>query len=78
MKTYIINVLIALDQLVNALVGGWPDETLSSYSYRIHRDGKPWGFLMKVIDRLFWWQPNHCYTAYLLEQSRRQFPPELR
>ena len=28
--TYAVRVLIALDQLGNALLGGWPDETFSS------------------------------------------------
>ena len=27
---YLHNLLVACDQLVNAAIGGWPDETLSS------------------------------------------------
>lgn len=34
MMAYIKNVLIALDQLANALIGGWPDESLSSRAWR--------------------------------------------
>jgi len=30
MKQYVINILISLDQLGNALIGGDPDETISS------------------------------------------------
>jgi hypothetical protein len=75
-------VLIALDQLLTALVGGWADETLSSYAYRLHRDGKPWGRVwLPVIDWFFWTafrQANHCLAAYIEERERRQFPPELR
>ena len=37
--TYMEGVLIALDQLFNALVGGWPDETLSSRCWRWSKDG---------------------------------------
>lgn len=34
MLGYIKNVLIGVDQLVNAVIGGWPDESLSSRSWR--------------------------------------------
>lgn len=37
--TYGKKVLIAFDQLVNALAGGWQDETLSSRCYRWARAG---------------------------------------
>ena len=32
--TYGKRTLIAVDQLINTLLGGWPDETLSSRCYR--------------------------------------------
>lgn len=37
--TYGKKVLIAFDQLVNALAGGWPDETLSSRAWRWEKNG---------------------------------------
>ena len=37
--TYGKRTLIAFDQLINTLLGGWPDETLSSRCYRWARDG---------------------------------------
>ena len=37
--TYGKRTLIAVDQLLNTLLGGWPDETLSSRCYRWARDG---------------------------------------
>lgn len=37
--TYLEGVLIALDQFINAILGGWPDETLSSRCWRWSRDG---------------------------------------
>lgn len=64
--------LIALDQLLNAVLGGWADETLSSRSYR----EKP--RLAKLIDLLFWFDKDHCYESYVSEQLRMQMPPELR
>lgn len=44
-------VAIAWDQLINALAGGWPDETLSSRAYRRRKKGKP--RLEKAINTLF-------------------------
>lgn len=83
-RWYVWNLLCALDQLVNALCNGWCDETMSSHAYRLHRDGKPWGWLMRVYDALFFWQKRpagtmgHCHWAYLREGDRYQVPPEMR
>lgn len=78
--SYLIRVLLALDQLANVvLCNGDPDETMSATSYRMHRDGRFWGFMMPVIDLLFWWQgPGHCFNAYLKELARTQYPDEYR
>lgn len=80
MKAWIIQVLIALDQCVNALIpGGWADETLSSRAYRMRLKGhKYWGWTASAIDMLFFWQKGHCEQAYLDEMGRRQSPPEQR
>ena len=70
-------VLIAVDQLVNAIVGGWPDETLSSRCYRWARDGvRAWP--LRVVDGLFFWEKEHCKSSYRSERLGRQSPPELR
>lgn len=70
-------VAVALDQLVNALLGGWPDETLSSRAWRWELAGKR-SWPRKVIDRLFFWESEHCRESYESELARRQWPPELR
>ena len=69
---------IAIDQLINTLFGGWADETISSVAWRKRHEGKGWAILRRVIDTLFFWQTNHCRTAYESEKNRRQLPPELR
>ena len=70
-------ILIALDQLVNTLAGGWPDETLSSRCYRWARDGvRAWP--CKLVDGLFFWQREHCKSSYESEREGRQSPSELR
>lgn len=80
MRNWAYQVFIACDQLINALLGGYGDETLSSYSYRLDRDGKPWGrFWRPLIDALFFWQgPEHCRKAYEKERQRIHLPPEMR
>ena len=71
------SVLIALDQLVNAILAGWPDETLSSRAWRWEKNGvRSWP--RRLIDALFFREKAHCRNAYLSEKARRQLPPELR
>jgi hypothetical protein len=71
--------LISVDQTLNTIAGGWADETLSARTYRNSRDGhSKWITAHKIIDAIFFWQPNHCYGSYLSETSRRQLPAEYR
>lgn len=68
-------VLVAIDQLVNTLLGGMADETLSARAWRHHLDGsRDWP--SKVIDALFFWQDNHCQHAYESEINRKQLPKD--
>lgn len=69
-------VLIGLDQLVNALLGGWPDETLSSRCWRLSLAGRDWP--RRLVDRLLFWDRNHCRESFESERLGRQLPPELR
>lgn len=84
MKWYVVNLLCAVDQFINALFGGWCDETMSSHAYRLWRDDKPFGWLMRVYDVLFFWQTlppgarGHCHGAYMKERERYQSPPDQR
>jgi hypothetical protein len=70
MKRWFFNVLIAIDQLINTLVGGEPDETLSSAAFRMHEQGKFWGWTMHLINGLFF-DSAHCANAYLSERNRK-------
>ena len=85
LKEYGMQCFIAFDQLCNALIPpldgtlSYADETLSARSYRAHRDGKLLGKItMPVIDLLFFWQTNHCLSAYQAEVERKQYPAEYR
>ena len=73
-------VLIALDQTLNCCVKlsdgwGYPDETLSARAYRL-REQHPW--LIRWIDRVFFWEKHHCQASYGSELARAHFPDEYR
>lgn len=70
-------VLVAIDQLANTLIGGYADETLSSRAYRHYKDGSR-KLPYKIINVIFWWQDDHCKEAYESEMNRTQLPPEFR
>ena len=71
-------VLIAIDQLANTLLGGWADETLSSRAWRQHKRKKRWYIMKNIIEVIFFWQKEHCKSAYESERNRLQLPPEFR
>ena len=65
-------IAVAIDQLVNALLGGMADETLSARAYRTRSP------LERYIDAIFFWDENHCRTSFQSELERRQLPPQYR
>lgn len=69
MGQYLLNILISFDRFVNTLLGGDPEETLSSVAYRKHRDGARFGFMMKLINAIFA-NPDHCEDAYRYDRSQ--------
>lgn len=77
--SYLKSVLIALDQLLNALLGGWPDETFSSRAWRWHSCGtRSWPCkLLDFIGNKFG-DKDHCFQSFESERLRAQQPPELR
>jgi hypothetical protein len=69
-------ILIAIDQLFNALAGGWPDESISSRAWRWDQAGvRHWP--RRWIDALFR-NPDHCQQSFEAERDGRQLPPEAR
>lgn len=79
MPGYAYKLLVACDQLLNALLDGWPDETLSSRCWRWHKDDvRSWPcHWLDTLAALFG-DEDHCRSAYDSERRRRQLPPELR
>lgn len=79
LQHYIKQNLLAIDQLVNTLIGGYADETLSSRAYRASRRAGHWRWRVcaRVINFLFR-DPEHCFKAYKSERIGKQLPPEFR
>ena len=85
-RPYWIGVLIGIDQLVNAMLGGYNDETLSSRAYRgasAINAKRRWRWARAAIDALFWRDRQtfpggvvirHCQLAYLGELAREHLP----
>lgn len=71
------NILIAVDQLINTMAGGYPDETFSSRCWRWSKDGKR-DWPRKIVDDILFWDKDHCRESYESELLRRQCPPEMR
>lgn len=77
MWAYLKQVLIGLDQLLNTLMGGWADETLSSRAWRHYVKGD-YKWPKVLIDGVLFFDPDHCRQSYLSEIERRQLKPEMR
>jgi hypothetical protein len=72
-RDWLYQVVVALDQTSNAICGGFADETMSSRAYRMnHR--YPFKTYEKIINALFFWQPDHCRKAYESELTGKQRP----
>ena len=69
--------LIALDQTVNTIAGGWADETLSARAHR-QQHKRHWAVSRRVINTIFFWQTDHCAESYESERVRFQLPAEYR
>ena len=78
MKQYLLNIAIALDQLINALRGGSPDETLSAAAWRTEQKGRLLGRIFRpLIDLLFLpLERDHCYKSFESERIGRHLPKE--
>lgn len=73
--------LLAVDQLVNAIFAGSADETISARSYRMATRPDPkrrWVVARRLIDWLFWFDPGHTQAAYLAEVERQHMRGEYR
>lgn len=75
-RGYLAKLGDAVSQLVNALIGGAPDESLSGRSYRIvmlQQAGAPWRWqaIHRAAELLFFWQGGrHTENAFFADLER--------
>jgi hypothetical protein len=69
--------LISIDQVLNTVLGGWADETVSARAWRLRERSTRWKYTMLVINAIFF-DSLHCAKSYTSELTRRQLPPEYR
>lgn len=71
---YWLNLAIAFDQLINVLLLGHADETLSARLYRNKDVSIYWFTSYKLVNLIFFLQKDHCYSSYLSERDRKHLP----
>lgn len=62
-RRYLLNILISIDQFVNTVFGGSPDETISSAVGRKAIEGRRWALILEsIINPIFavLGDDNHC------------------
>lgn len=82
LKQRLSNVSVSVNQLIGTILSlgaKYPDETMSSYSWRLETNGRIFGvFFRPLIDALLFWEPDHCRGAWMDEKARRHMPPSMR
>ena len=68
LKRYLWNILIAIDQLFNALFFGYPDETMSSRMGK-RQDIKPYKFICNVLNIV---DKNHCENSIEEDEGKQE------
>ncbi len=62
--SYTRRILISIDQLLNTLAGGWPDETVSSRLGKKARAGNQYAKVACwLIGKVFFHNTRHCTEA---------------
>lgn len=69
MKRYFWNILISIDQFFNTLLGGDPDETLSSRMGKRVNDCKICYLLCKLLN-IF--EKDHCEKSIERDEGKRE------
>ena len=60
---YLDRVGTASSIFTNVVLGGASNQTLSARNWELKRQGQ-FNFV-KVIDKLFWFEPNHCQISWV-------------
>lgn len=68
MHKYFWNILISIDQLGNTILGGDPDETISSRCFKLIKTCYLCRFFCWIADKI---DPNHCEKSVELDEGKR-------
>lgn len=72
MSAYIFNVLLAIDCLASAILGGQPGESLSGRAGSAYLEGKLRGKIFAPIINFIMLNKNHCVRAVAGDKLRAQ------
>lgn len=62
--SYVTRIAAWLSQGINCVVlGGSPDQTVSARAY-LNQKEEYWDVVYKWINKLFFWQQNHCKESH--------------
>ena len=69
---YFVRIGSALSVLINVILGGKSNQTLSARQYDLKKRGK--FNLVRIIDLVFFWHPQHCLSSwtnwYIIEKKK--------
>ena len=70
---YFIRVFVGIDQLLNCILGGSPDHTISGrVGYQsLVTEKWYWVGLEAVINFLWFWAPNHCANSIEWDEVKK-------
>jgi len=77
LRSRLHQITIAISQLANTLVwvgDTYADEMLCAKAWRLRYKG--WGWLVIILDAIWFWDPEHCYKCYAEEMRRLYMPDE--
>ena len=55
----------------------YADETFSARCWRFHHR-QPWKILRWIVDLIFFWDPDHCFTSFVAECNGEHLPPGMK
>jgi hypothetical protein len=67
LKRYLLNILLAIDRVGNALIGGYPDETISSHAGKL-LGKKAWANRLCRFLSLF--DKRHCEDSINMNDGK--------
>jgi hypothetical protein len=73
MKTWFLHIMTWTSQTLNVWVlFGHPDQSISARAY-VNRTRPRWRTAYKIINKIFFWQVDHCYTAHHSDLKRAEY-----